>query len=345
MKTPALVLLLSLTLLRTALAADVPKEEVSADAKWLLHLEAAQFRSTRVGAFVTTQMLEKKLAGPVAELNAKFKLAINVEKILDGINSFTLYGTDYQSVQNTSVLLIRANPEIEQVVVGLLAGLALSGTNTPIPVFESHLDNLNFYDIHGVAYCAILPGKVIAVGRTRDITANAAQVLTGKAPNLSSSTNFTEFGDPKQPFFFLGVAEGFNFGNGLPPEARLLQAADGGRVTLGEDAGNLFLHLALHGKTPDVVAQMQQVVQGLIAIGALAQPQDKDVARLLHSINVSSDAKLVNISVDYPVSRAIEQLAVLASRVQSNRSAPPSAGGTNAEAPEPPPLNAPPSTH
>ena len=66
MKRIALILPLFLSLLNPALAGSIPKEEVSADAKWLLHLEAAQFRATKVGGFVTTEVLEKQLSQPVA---------------------------------------------------------------------------------------------------------------------------------------------------------------------------------------------------------------------------------------------------------------------------------------
>ena len=134
-------------------------------------------------------------------------------------------------------------------------------------------------------------------------------MLAGKAPALASGAAFGGFGDMKEAFFFLGVAEGFNAGNGLPPQAKLLQVADAGRIALGEDSTQVFLNLALRGKTPEVVVQMQEVMQGIIAIGSLSQPQDKDVAQLLQSIKVSTTDNFVNVRVDYPVARAIEQLA------------------------------------
>jgi hypothetical protein len=329
MKIPALVLSIFLSCLNAALADSIPGADVSADAKWLMHLEAAQFRATKVGGFVVTEMLEKQLSQAVEKVNAKLKLDIDVNRIVDGINSVTIYGTDYQSPQDHSVLLIRTSPEVEKIVVGFLAGMALAGTNAPIQVTQTQTDGVSFYAIPDAAYCAVLPGKVIAIGRSREITENAAKVLTGKAPSLASGTAFAEFGDTKEAFFFLGVAEGFNLGNNLPPQAKLLQAADAGRVVLGEDSNQLFLHLALRGKTPDVVAQMEQVVQGLVAIGSLSQPQDKDVAHLLQSIKVSTKDNIVNVGVDYPVDRAIEQLTQVREKmIKKHDHHPPAAGGT-----------------
>jgi hypothetical protein len=309
MKRIALTLSLLIPLLNPALAGSIPKEEVSADAKWLIHLEAAQFRASKVGGFIITELLEKKLSQPVEDAKKNLKLDIDMDKILSGINSITIYGTDYESLQDHAVLLIRTSPDLEKILVGFLAGLALAGTNSPLQVTQTQEGSVSFYAMPKTAYCAVLPGKVMAIGRSREITEKAAQVLAGKAPGLASGAAFGGFGELKEAFFFLGVAEGFNVGNKLPPQAKLLQVADAGRIVLGEDAGQIFLNLALRGKTPEVVSQMQQVMQGIIAIGSLSQPQDKDIAQLLQSIRVSRADNIVSVRVDYPVDRAIEQLA------------------------------------
>jgi hypothetical protein len=317
MKRIALIVPLCLSLLHPAVAGSIPTQEIPADAKWLLHLDAGQFRASKVGGYFITEMLEKQLSRPMQELQTKFKLDVNLEKIIGGINSITIYGTDYQSAQDHAVLLIRTSPEIEKILVGFLAGMALAGTNAPVQVTQSQEGNVSFYDIKNAAYCAVLPGKVIAVGRSREITEKAAKVLAGQAPALTSGAAFGGFGDTKEAFFFLGVAEGFNAGNGLPPQAKLLQVADAGRVAVGEDAKQLFLNLALRGKTPEAVMQMQQVMQGILAIGSLSQPQDKDVAQLLQSVKVSTTDNFVNVHVEYPADRAIEQLAHANMRVQA----------------------------
>jgi hypothetical protein len=236
MKRIALMLPLFLSLLYPAVAGSIPKEEVSADAKWLLHLDGGQFRASKVGGYIITEMLEKQLSRPVEEMKRNLKLDLDLGKILGGINSITIYGTDYQSPQDHAVLLIRTSPEIEKILVGFLAGMALAGTNFPVQVTQTQEGSVSFYAMQNTAYCAVLPGKVMAVGRSREITEKAAKVLAGKAPALTSGAAFGGFGDIKEAFFFLGVAEGFNAGPGLPPQAKLLQVADAGRVAVGEDS-------------------------------------------------------------------------------------------------------------
>jgi len=308
MKRLALTLALFIPLLHPALAGSIPKEEIADNAKWLIHLDAAQFRASKIGGFVLSELLDKQLAVPVKRLDDQFRLDIDVNKVITGINSVTIYGTDYDSPQAHAVLLIRTGPELEKIVVGVLAGMALAGTNAPVPVTQTDVAGLAFYAIKDTGYCAVLPGKTIAFGRSREVTENAANVLGGKAPSLPSGKLFGGFEDMKEAFFFVGVAEGFGLGNKLPPQAKLLQVADAGRVVLGETADQLFLNLALRGKTQETVAQMQQVMQGLIAIGSLSQPQDKDVAQLLQSIKVSTNGNIVNVRVDYPISGALDHL-------------------------------------
>jgi hypothetical protein len=315
MKRITLFLPLFLSLLSPALAGSIPKEQISADAKWLVHLEAAQFRATKVGSFITTELLEQKLGQAAAKLKEKAKLDLDAKKIIGGLNSITIYGADYQSPQDHSVLLIGTSPELQKILVGFLAGMVLAGTNAPVHVTQTAQGSVTFYAVGEMAYCAVLPDKVIAIGRSRAATENAAKVLDGKAPSLASSAAFGGFGEMKEPFFFVGMAEDFNVGDNLPPQARLLQVADAGRVALGESSDQVFLSLALRAKTPDVVAEMQQVVQGLIAIGSLSQPQDKDLGRLLQSIKVSTTGNIVNVRAEYPVDKAIEKLTQASKRM------------------------------
>ena len=166
-KRVALILPLFLSLLHPALAGSIPKEEVSADAKWLLHLEASEFRASKVGSFIITEMLEKKLSQPVEELKRNLKLDLDLDKIIGGINSITIYGTDYQSPEDHAVLLVRTSPEIEKILVGFLAGMVLAGTNGPVLVTQTQEGGVSFYAVKDTAYCAVLPGKVIAIGRSR----------------------------------------------------------------------------------------------------------------------------------------------------------------------------------
>jgi len=192
--------------------------------------------------------------------------------------------------------------------VGLVAGFALAGTNSPMQVTQEQLGNVTLYSARDKAYCAILPGKVVVLSASYEAAKKSAQVLSGKAETLEAKKTFVEFPQEKTGYFFVASAEGFNEDAALPPQAKLLQMADGGQLALGEDADQMVLNLALKAKTPEIVTQMQQVVQGLIAMVSLGQPENKDLAKLVQGIKVSATEKVVSVRVEYPVDKVIQQL-------------------------------------
>jgi hypothetical protein len=316
---------LVLSSLSSAVASSLPQQQAAADAKWLLHIDVAQFRSTKVGDFVIREILQKKLSKPLADLKKQFKIEIDTDKILEKVTSITAYGTQYKSPENSAVLLIRADPDLEKIFLGMLAGLSLAGSNASAQVEQTQIGEVTFYAIHqdtkDMIFFALLPGKVVAVGKSRGITEQAAKVLAGKSPNLTSSKAFSEFADIKKSFFFLGVAEGFSADTVLPPQARLLQLADGGRVVLGENADQLYLNLALRAKNSEITTQMQQVIQGVIALSSLGQPENKDLTQLVQSVKTSTDNKTVNVSLEFPVEKALQQLAKLKDRTLAEANA------------------------
>jgi DNA-binding phage protein len=308
------MLLVALPLLTNPAFGALPQEQVSADAKWLLHFDFAQFRSTRVGDYVVRE-LQKRISEHVDTFKRQLHLEIDQDRILQQISSITVYGTGYDSPEDSSVLILRTDAALEQAIVGAMAGLTLAGTNSPIAVTQSQIGNVALYTIHNHAFLGVQPARAIIFGKSRSITEQAARVLAGKAPNLTSSKAFAEYGEIRRAFFFLGVADSFGSDAALPPQATVLRMADGGRIVLGESADQVFLNLALRAKDPETVTQMQQVIQGVIALSSLARPEDKDLAQLVQSIKVSASGHIVSLSAEYPVAGALERLGELNSRI------------------------------
>jgi len=60
MKHFARILALILSWAATAVAQPLQKEQVAADAKWLVHVDVDKLRSTTLGAYVIKHVLENK---------------------------------------------------------------------------------------------------------------------------------------------------------------------------------------------------------------------------------------------------------------------------------------------
>jgi hypothetical protein len=305
MKRIAQILMAALALTTTAVAGSLNNEQIGADAKWVLYLDIDGFRATRVGDYFIKEVIGKKIAHAQDEL----KQHLNFDLDLSKISSVTVYGTDYQQPKSNAVLLIKTSLNVQGLVDAAMLLSANADTNQPAPIKRIEKDGVTIYLVHNAVCLSIQPENLVVVSQSPEATAKAVAVLTGKSASLASSSTFTEFPEMKKAFFFLGMAEGFSSDAALPPQAKILQMADGGCLVLGEKADQLFLNLALKAKTAEVVTQMQQVIQGLIALATLGQPDNKDLMELTQSVKVSTTDKVVSVSAEYPVDKAIEKLS------------------------------------
>ena len=107
MKNVARMLTLILPLALTSVGSPLQKAQVAADAKWLVHLDVDKLRSTAVGDYVISQVLDAKLGG----LTRQFDFDLDWKKV----HSLTAYGTGYQSESSfNGVLLIETELDLQK---------------------------------------------------------------------------------------------------------------------------------------------------------------------------------------------------------------------------------------
>jgi hypothetical protein len=144
------------------------------------------------------------------------------------------------------------------------------------------------------------------------------QVVQGKTGNMKKNRAFSDFPATANSFFFLGVAEGFNaidldgskdgggIGSHLPPQAKILQTAEGGQLVMGERQNQVYLSLALKARTQEGAGQMQQVIQGMAALVALTKANDPNV--FLPALQVTTNHRIVSASLEYPVTNVLKMI-------------------------------------
>ncbi len=288
----------------TAHSVPLPKHQVAADAKWLVHIDLDDFLNTQVGDLIDKRFLAK----PLAELTKNLKF--DAHALLKKFSSVTAYGVDYAKNREANlasgILIIRTDAEAQKIVEGLLAAQILADTNGPVTKLQT--EPYPLYSIAKELFAAVHPGNMFIIGKSRPQVEKARAVLLGQSQNLTSSKALSEYPDAPDSFFCLALAEGFSEHAGLPTQAKVLQMTDGARVVLGEQAGRLFLNLDLKARTTEVVTQIQQVIQGAAALFALGDLANKDVAELVRAIKVTANKKVVSIALDYPVAKAIAKL-------------------------------------
>ncbi len=310
MNSLARIMTFIVALATTCMASPLKKEQVAADAKWLVQLDVDKLRSSTVGDYVIKQVLGAKLDS----LTHQFDFDLDWNKV----SSLTAYGTGFQSPRSfDGIVLIKTDLDLRRPLDSAIEKASSEDGHKGVSLRKTQDGVVTTYSLNKDLFVSFQPGQPIIVGRSLDSIEKAAEVLSGKSPNLASTKTFSEYPKSQKAFFFLGAVEAFDPTEGMTeqpregdfnPKAKILKLADGGRVVLGEDSNELFLDLALKAKSAEVVTQIQQVVQGMIALASLSQPNNHDLQQLAQSARVSSAGKIVSLKLGYPADQAILML-------------------------------------
>ena len=283
----------------TTFATPLERKLISADAKWLVHLDLDNLRSTEFGKFVTKRL--------IALADSTSSVKMDFSAIFQKVGSITAYGDQYETgPQSNGVLLIKMDTDTQKILEGFLAAQMLSDKEESIK--KTQHESSVMYSIKDDLFVSIQPDHQAVLSKSQKQIHKAREVLSGKTPNLSSSKAFA--GCPAAPnsFFFLGFAEAFNQKADMPPQAKILQMADGGRLVLGENADKLVLEVILKAKSPEVVKQIQQVVDGMTALISLSKTNNPELQQLINGVKVVTEKNLLLVKIDYPLAQALEKL-------------------------------------
>jgi hypothetical protein len=303
MKTIALTCAAAWIAAVTGFAGPLQKEQVSAEAKWLVHLDVDKFRDTEIGRYVGRELLDPKLAKPSSDISKQFGIEVDWRKI----HSITVYGSDLKGhPEANAVVLVQSSLDLAKSLDAVIDKLTESG-DAKSGLKKIETDQGPLYRIHHEAFGAGLPGGLFLLSKTQEPLEKARSVLAGKSPNLTATKTFGAFPDATKGFLVLGVSDAFA-NMPLPDPAKALKNAEGGQIVAGEKAGNLFLNLALNATDAEAATQMQQVFQGLMALALLNKSENKDLQQVTQATKITSNDKRVNVSLELPVATVIAKV-------------------------------------
>jgi len=286
-----------------AWAGPLIRAQLPAEAKWVLHLDLDSFRSSQVGAFLTAEKIAKDMAKAAADL----KTYLDFDFDWTRINSVTAYGTDFSPRdQARGVLLVHTSLDVQQGLDTAIAKQAQAGVDGNVQKIED--GSAPVYRVRDEVFVAFPAGGPVVLAKAREMLDQGLGVLAGQAPNLAGTQTFLDFPPAPAGFVFLGMAEGFADQPHVPPQAQVLKMTDAGQVVAGETGTALFVTVTLRAKTMEVSAQIQQVIQGLLALGALGQPENLEWQQLIQATRVTKQDRMVTVAVQLPVTTLVEKL-------------------------------------
>lgn len=304
MKTSTRILL-GLSLSTVALAGPLQPAHISADARWLLHLDVEALLATTVGQTLAREAIEPKMS----ELAAALKFHLGYDFDWRRIRSLTLYGAEYGGPERLrGVMLVDTDLDLAAGFAAALEKQAALGhaQDGDLQLLENGPQPL--YCIKEDLYVALQPGAPAIVGKARRTTLKARSVLVGGAPNLNAAPALAALAAAGRGEFLLVAAEGFSDAAPAAPQARVLKMADALRFSLTETNQQVHASLALTARTPETALQMQQVVQGMTALVALSQVENPDLQKLVRGLQVGVNDRQLQLTLSLPAADVAQKI-------------------------------------
>ncbi len=286
-KTLGLALAVVLGLASYVQAEAINLQQISADAKWAVHLDIDALRTSSVAQKVAAKVLEKhpEVQGHLAMVQAVARFNPCTD-----LHSVTFYGR--QIKPNSGVAIVRAN--VDKALLSDKVKLAP----------EYRMSNYGKYELHSWIHAkgskhertmtgAFYKDDVLLFALSADEVMAAIDVLDGKKPNFSGKETglLTNSTLPSGAILVAG-AIGLDSVE-TPCKSPLVKQLSSLVLVTGEDQGNLFVQGHLVVKDAEVAKQLKSIADGAIALALLSKSDDAEAVKLINAVKVTAADKAV----------------------------------------------------
>jgi len=295
MRTVTMALAVVLVGAAVAMAGPLDGKAVSAQAQWVVHLDADAMRSSAMAQKVYEAAIEQDRSIPKKMDDALAQFKFDPRKDLHGI---TVYGPKVGSRE--AVVLVYADVDraaLEERVKQAQDYKAGKHGPHEIHSFKAPRENRT---VSG----AILP-KVVVLAEGEQALGAALDVLDGKSSGLAKDSPL----GAEMPTGALLVLRAAGIGEAeLPFKSPLVQQSESLDVAVGEYQGKAFVQAAVRTKTPETAQQLKGLLEGFRAAALLGKEQDPDAKKIVESIKIDASDKTFSIGVRMPVDETLDMM-------------------------------------
>lgn len=289
-------------------ASPLPAARVSNGATWVLHLDVDALQHTRVGGALVRQWIAPMLSGFTAQFPPQLAQSLDPTNI----HGLTIYGTSLDAnADKNSALIIHSQLPL-QGVLDTFAAIAAKGGDSDGKQGAFHVKKLagqkgaSTYVLNSEFFAGFVAKDYLVVGPSQKILdeALAASSGTGRSPSTVAKSIRTK----DQGFLVLGVSESYAQALKLPQPFQVLSQTEGLQLHVREKDNDVVAHLSLKAKLADVASQIQQAMQGAVAMATLAMPQEEAIQSLVRGLKIEKADRSVDVTMGYPVSELLKKL-------------------------------------
>ena len=298
---------------------------VSADARWLVHVDLNQLRESDLGRELLA-LVEKHHPS-----KADSPVSLDFQKVLATIGRATAYGANFahDPALIDGTLVVEGTDDLRKIAEGYIAQSMLS---TPDQVTE--LKDLPFeaYSVGGDLFVGFPQEPIIIVSKLKPQLARAHELYRGSGTSMAraASSPLRDLVPTSREAFLVAasVVPGEAIGDEGGPQTRLIKLAQSASLSLGEKDQQTFAAIKLIANSTDTADKLQKIVQGLTAMASLAHSENKDVEQFMKSVVVDRENLAVRLNMSYPSQGLAEMVSTLQQKKhQKHEDAQPTAAG------------------
>ncbi|MEO6004342.1 MAG: hypothetical protein ABIZ04_19535 [Opitutus sp.] len=285
---------------------------VSADARWLLHVDFNLLRQSEIGR----SLLETAMKNHAPENNST--VHVDFQKVLATVGRATAYGANFahdpQLIDGT--LVVEGTADLRKIAEGYVAQAMLS---TPDSITEIKDLPFEAYAVGKDVFVGFPKEQIILVSKVKAQLTRAYELYQGKGASMAKASA-SPLRDlvPSSPDGFLvaaSVVPGDSVAPEAGPHARLMRLAQSASVNIGEKDKLTFAHVKLLADSADTADKLQKIVQGLTAMASLANTENHDLEQFMKSVTVEKQNLAVLLRLSYPS----EQLSGMIKTLQQDQ--------------------------
>jgi hypothetical protein len=270
-------------------------QQLPADAKWAAHLDVDALHASSLPDKVRQQILVNH---PEAEKHLSLICDVWQFDPRTDLHGITIYGTQIKRDTGVAIVSAKVNQE-------LLIEKVEQAPNHQATKYGN-------YDLHswthgqGTVHQRAMTGTfykpdVLVFGASVDEVKAALDVLDGKKANFASQAPASGL-TLSIPAGSILVAGATGLADvALPCKSPLTKQADAIVLAIGENEGNLFVVGQIAAKKTEIAQQIKTVVDGALALAALANADDAEALKVVNAVTVSVSDKCVNMECRAPV--------------------------------------------
>ena len=305
--------------------ATLDPKMVSADARWLVHVDLNQLRESDIG---------RELLALVAKNHppkADSPVSLDFQKVLATVGRATAYGANFahDPALVDGTLVVEGTDDLRKIAEGYIAQTMVS---TPEKITE--LKDLPFeaYSIGGDLFVGFPQEPIIILSKLKPQLARAHELYRGSGASMAkaASSPLRDLVPTSRENFLVAasVVPGETMGDDGGPQTRLIKLAQSASLSLGEKDQQTFAAIKLNASSTDTADKLQKIVQGLTAMASLAHSEDKDLEQFMKSVVVDRQDLAVLLKMSYPSQRLAAMVSTMQQKEQQkHQDAPPTTAG------------------